>query len=124
MFGLHKQVEGQSAVGERVGQKAVFQKIRVLNIRGRRDSLIGLQVLKEARCLWINKHWLLTKYILKTINYKILNLTMFFVFFYLTDRKARHILICSLYDLQHYFDPLIVVRAELYEKGILKVSQT
>lgn len=53
MFGLHKQVEGQSAVGERVGQEAVFQKICVLNIRGRRDSLIGLQVLKEACCLWI-----------------------------------------------------------------------
>ena len=46
-----------------------------------------------------------------------------FLFFYLTYRKAGHILVCSLYDLKHYFDPLIVVRVELYEKDILKVKQ-
>lgn len=45
------------------------------------------------------------------------------VIFYLTDRKTGHILICSLCDLQHYFDPLVVVRAELYEKTILKVEK-
>lgn len=44
-----------------------------------------------------------------------------FFFFYLAGRKCCHILISNLYDLQHNFDPLIVVRAELYEKSILKV---
>lgn len=118
MFGLHEQVEGQSAAGQRVWQKAVFQKIRVLNVRGRRDAFVGLQVLKEACCLWINGH------ILKTVNDLILNLAVVYLFFlfYLTDGKGCHILICSLYDLQHDFDPLIIVRTELYKKGILKVN--
>lgn len=43
--------------------------------------------------------------------------------FYLTDRKAGHILVGSLNDLQHHFDPLIVVGAELYERNIMIISQ-
>lgn len=114
MFGLHQHVEGQPAVGEGVRQKAVFQQIRVLDIRGRRDSLVGFQVLKEACCLWSHKNWLLHN----TFSHNVYRF-LFFFFFYLTDRKARHILICSLYDLQHNLNPLIVVRAELYERDIL-----
>lgn len=54
MFVLNKQVEWQSAVGQRVWTKAVLQKIRGFNIRGWSDSLIGLKMLKEAHCLWNN----------------------------------------------------------------------
>lgn len=36
--------------------------------------------------------------------------------FYLTNREAGHVLICSLYDLQHHFYSLVVVWAELYER--------
>lgn len=115
MLGLHQHVEGQSAVGEGVRQKAVLQQIRVLNIGGRRDSLIGLQVLKEACCLWIQNNWLLHN----TFSTQFYNVFQFHFFFYLTDRKACHILVCSLYDLQHNLNPLIVVRAELYERDIL-----
>lgn len=59
IVGLHQQVEGQSAVWQRVWQLAVFQKISVLHVRDRRDALVGLQVLKEAHCLWITILWLL-----------------------------------------------------------------
>lgn len=47
-------MERQSGVGQRVWTKAVLQKIRVLNIRGWRDSPIGLEMLKEAHRLWNN----------------------------------------------------------------------
>lgn len=54
MFVLYKQLKRQPAVGQRVWKEAVLQKICVFNIRGWRDSLIGLQILKEAHCLWSN----------------------------------------------------------------------
>lgn len=54
MFVLNKQVERQSAVVQTVWTKAVLQQIRVLNIRGWRDSLIGFKMSKEAHCLWNN----------------------------------------------------------------------
>lgn len=54
MFVLNDWVERQSAIGQSVWTKAVLQKIHVFNIRGWRDSLIGLKMLKEADCLWDN----------------------------------------------------------------------
>lgn len=54
MFVLNKQMERQSGVGQGVWTKAVLQKICVLNIRGWRDSPVGLEMLKEAHRLWNN----------------------------------------------------------------------
>lgn len=38
------------------------------------------------------------------------------MYFYLANGKVAHILMCSLYDLQYYFDPLVVVGAKLHEE--------
>lgn len=58
MLILKKQVKRQSAVGQMVWTKAVIQKIRLFNITGWRDSLIGLKMLKEAHCLFNNTQYM------------------------------------------------------------------
>lgn len=51
VFGLQQQMEGQPAAGELTGQEAVLQEICALHFGRRTDSLVGLEVVKEASCL-------------------------------------------------------------------------
>lgn len=97
MFGLNEEMERQPAVGQGVWQKTVFQKISVLHIRGRRDSLVGLQVLKQAHCL-INK---IEKSVSETHpkgSYGLIR-TKVNLWCHLTEGEGGNVLICCLYDL-------------------------
>lgn len=95
-------MEGQPAAGELAGQEAVLQEICALRITGRRNSLVRIEVMKEANCLWKCQG-----------NYVYRILIEFNCFMcvcacacmrvcarvYLADRKAGAIVINSLHDL-------------------------
>lgn len=48
ILGLQQQVEGQPAAGQLAGQRTLPQQIGALLSRGRRDSLVGVEMMKEA----------------------------------------------------------------------------
>lgn len=122
MFSLQQQMEGQPAAGELAGQETVLQEICALHIRGWRDSLVGLEVLKEATCLW-------SEWNVKRMTFIQFYFSCIFIcydicypfgpgfFFYLADRKTGPVIISSLHDLQNHLNSLIVVRTELYGRN-------
>ena len=49
--GVHQHVEGQPALGQGAGLQAVLQQVGALQVRGRADAAVGLQVLQQADVL-------------------------------------------------------------------------